>query len=54
MVQAFLKQWWVESDFKAPNLPLSLRLIRDMVMHNFLKMGRSDKVYHNDYMVEVA
>jgi hypothetical protein len=24
--QAFLKKWWVESDFKAPNLPLSLRL----------------------------
>jgi hypothetical protein len=21
-VQAFLKKWWVESDFKAPNLPL--------------------------------
>ena len=26
MVQAFLKKWWVESDFKAPNLPLSLWL----------------------------
>ena len=26
LVQAFLKKWWVESDFKAPNLPLSLRL----------------------------
>jgi hypothetical protein len=25
MVQAFLKKWWVESDFKAPNLPLSLQ-----------------------------
>jgi hypothetical protein len=24
--QAFLKKWWVESDFKAPNLQLSLRL----------------------------
>ena len=22
LVQAFLKKWWVESDFKAPNLPL--------------------------------
>jgi hypothetical protein len=20
------KKWWIESDFKAPNLPLSLRL----------------------------
>jgi hypothetical protein len=26
LVQAFLKKWWVESDVKAPNLPLSLRL----------------------------
>ena len=26
LVQAFLKKWWVESDIKAPNLPLSLRL----------------------------
>jgi hypothetical protein len=26
LVQAFLKKRWVESDFKAPNLPLSLRL----------------------------
>jgi hypothetical protein len=26
LVHAFLKKWWVESDFKAPNLPLSLRL----------------------------
>jgi hypothetical protein len=25
-ILAFLKKWWVESDFKAPNLPLSLRL----------------------------
>jgi hypothetical protein len=22
-VQAFVKKWWVESDFKAPNSPLS-------------------------------
>jgi hypothetical protein len=26
LVQTFLKKWWVESDFKVPNLPLSLRL----------------------------
>jgi hypothetical protein len=25
LVQAFLMKWWVESDFKAPSLPLSLR-----------------------------
>ena len=22
LLKAFLKKWWVESDFKAPNLPL--------------------------------
>jgi hypothetical protein len=26
LVQEFLKKWWVESDIKAPNLSLSLRL----------------------------
>jgi hypothetical protein len=26
LVQAFLKKWWIESYFKVPNLPLSLRL----------------------------
>jgi hypothetical protein len=26
LVPAFLKKWWIESDFKAQNLPLSLRL----------------------------
>jgi hypothetical protein len=26
LVQAFLKKWWVESDFKVPNHPHSLRL----------------------------
>jgi hypothetical protein len=26
LVESFLKKWWVESDFKASNLPLSLRL----------------------------
>ena len=26
LVQAFPKKWWVESDFTAPNIPLSLRL----------------------------
>jgi hypothetical protein len=26
LVQVFLKKWWVESEFKAPNLPFSLRL----------------------------
>jgi hypothetical protein len=26
LIQAFLKKWWIELDFKVPNLPLSLRL----------------------------
>ena len=26
LVQAFLKKWWIEIDFKAPKLPFSLRL----------------------------
>jgi hypothetical protein len=26
LVQAFPKKWWVESDFTAPNLPISLQL----------------------------
>jgi hypothetical protein len=33
LVQAFPKKWWVESDFKAPNLPLSLRLKLVMVSY---------------------
>jgi hypothetical protein len=32
LVQAFLKKWWVESDFKAPNLPLSLRPIPSLLV----------------------
>jgi hypothetical protein len=31
LVQSFLKKWWVESDFKAPNLPLSLSDIMNYV-----------------------
>jgi len=47
LVQAFLKKWWVESDFKAPNLPLSLRfkgycmrsltLVYVFIMHIWIK-----------------
>jgi hypothetical protein len=44
---AFLKKWWVESDFKAPNLPLSLRFkgtehtqnTKDQVTRTPLKTG---------------
>jgi hypothetical protein len=39
LVQAFLKKWWVESDFKAPNLPLSLRIKGSGCHYN--------SIYHN-------
>jgi hypothetical protein len=38
LVQAFLKKWWVESDFKAPNLPLSLRFNIDYIKERCLHM----------------
>ena len=31
LVQAFLKKWWVESDFKAPNLPLDFFFNKPLV-----------------------
>ncbi len=34
LVQAFLKKWWVESDFKATNLPISIRLKVDNPKRN--------------------
>jgi hypothetical protein len=34
LVQAFLKKWWVESEFKVPNLPLSLRLKGSGCLYN--------------------
>jgi hypothetical protein len=45
LVQAFLKKWWVESDFKAPNLRLSLRFkgsglcIFNAAIRNKISMG---------------
>jgi hypothetical protein len=42
LVQAFLKKWWVESDFKAPNLPLSLRLKVSGCLYN--------SIYNNYYI----
>jgi hypothetical protein len=40
LVQAFLNKWWVESDFKAPNLPLEIysvsaeKIINDGFSHS--------------------
>jgi hypothetical protein len=45
LVQAFLKKWWVESDFKAPNLPLSLRLKVSGCHYN--------SIYNNTDLVEI-
>jgi hypothetical protein len=39
LVGAFIKKWWVESDFKAPNLPLSLQLKGSGCHYN--------SIYHN-------
>jgi hypothetical protein len=38
LVQAFLKKWWVESDFKAPNLPLPLRQFPAVTITVFIKI----------------
>ena len=42
LVQAFLKKWWVESDFKAPNLPLSLRLKESQKYQDVVKKHKSN------------
>jgi hypothetical protein len=48
LVQAFLKKWWVESDFKVPNLPLSLRLKGSGVIWYFEPHGKltPGSIYH--------
>ena len=42
LVQAFLKKWWVESDFKAPNLPLALRLKESQKYQDVIKKHKSN------------
>ena len=48
LVQAFPKKWWVESDFKAPNLPLSLwfNLVK-FVTNGRQSSHSSDVVFEN-------
>ena len=46
LVQEFLKKWWVESDFKAPNLPLSLRLKGSGCHYNSIYNNTKLKKYH--------
>jgi hypothetical protein len=43
LVQAFLKKWWVESDFKAPNQCLSTRNSSDVSALN-TNFGRDTTV----------
>jgi hypothetical protein len=52
LVQVFLKKWWVESDFKAPNLPLSLWLyVKIIAFHkieeNTAKICENDHQHHH-------
>ena len=42
-----LKKWWVESDFKAPNLPLSLRLTGSGCHYNSI-YNNNNREYHWD------
>jgi hypothetical protein len=44
LVQTFLKKWWVESDFKAPNLPLSLRLKGSGCHYNSIYNNTENKI----------
>ena len=41
LVQALLKKWWIESEFKAENLPLSLRLKGSGCHYNSIKSKRN-------------
>ena len=43
LVQAFLKKWWVKSDFKAPNLPLLLRLKGSGCHYNSIRNNTGTK-----------
>ena len=64
MVQAFLKKWWVESDFKAPNRPLSLRLKVSVCHYNSIynntwskqvkELSKADMTWHDLLSFTVA
>jgi hypothetical protein len=41
LVHTLLKKWWIESDFKAANLPLSLRLKGSGCHYNSIKSKRN-------------
>jgi hypothetical protein len=58
LVQAFLKKWWAESDFKAPNLPLSLRfkglnLIENDIVDRLERDPKPCKYFSKQYMLNV-
>jgi hypothetical protein len=51
LVQAFLKKWWVESDAKAPNLPLllpyELVVYKLLTVHRQVSMHSKGKQHNN-------
>ena len=47
MLQAFLKKWWGEADFKAPNLPLSLRFKGSGCHYNSIRSS-GEEMWHVD------
>ena len=47
MVQAFLKKWWVESDFKAPNLPQRETSILPLWMLVYQHLPSMEFIFYN-------
>jgi len=52
LVQAFLKKWWVESDFKAPILPLSFTAQRFEGVALSIVLGRPDSILPASYRIK--
>jgi hypothetical protein len=48
LVHAFLKKWWVESDFKAPNLPLYMSVLHNVENGRFLTWNPIVYLFIND------
>jgi hypothetical protein len=45
LVQAFLKKWWVESDFKAPNPSLSLQFKDSLICSSISPLLEKKGIY---------
>jgi hypothetical protein len=48
LVQAFLKKWWVESDFKAPKYNLHLMSGKDWKPNNIKVLNNNIKGLEHD------